>query len=97
MKTDIIIYTRCKKCEHKDNYLFPECPSCEKVREFFDERQIDYEEIDVSEYDDILRGNGHMFRNGFVPLIKINGRFTSGFNKDQLERMLENLKNMKNG
>jgi glutaredoxin len=92
MKTDIIIYTRCRRCEHKDNYLFPECPSCDDVRKFLDERQIDYEEIDVSEYDEILEGKGDMFQNVFVPLVRINGRFTSGFNKERLERMLKNLK-----
>jgi len=90
----VTIFTRCKKCyAEMESNLFPECSHCDNVRTFFEDRNVVYEEVDVSIYQDKLKGSGKMFENQF-PLTRINDKFISGFDKEKLERLLDKYKHL---
>jgi len=75
----------------EENYL-PDCSHCNKVRNFLEEKKIDYEEIDVSRYHKILMSSKIISDGQLFPLIRINDEFVEGFDKDKLENLINNPK-----
>jgi len=69
-------------------YSTPECPWCEAVKDFLSFHNISFEEIDVSVDEkaaqEIVKKSG---QTG-VPVIEIDGKIISGFNKPLLEEIL---------
>lgn len=69
-------------------YSTPECPWCEAVKDFLSSHNISFEEIDVSVDEkaaqEIVKKSG---QTG-VPVIEIDGKIISGFNKPLLEEIL---------
>lgn len=64
------------------------CPYCKFVKEFFQEKGIQYSEIDVAEdpaaANEMVKLSGQMG----VPVVEINGKIIVGWNKAALEEAL---------
>jgi len=70
-------------------YSTPTCPYCRKTREYLKEKNIEFQDIDVSE----SRENAKIEKSGQmgVPVIEINGKIIVGFDKEVLEKELKNV------
>lgn len=65
-------------------FIKPYCGWCHKATRWLDERQVDYEEIDVTAdeaaYDDMIRISGQ----DLAPVIEVDGEVLADFGPDQL-------------
>ena len=73
-------------------YSTPTCPWCHALKDFLKEKNIEFEDIDVSKDQEkakeMIEKSGQMG----VPQIEINGKMIVGFDKEAIEKELENLK-----
>ncbi|OQB43948.1 MAG: Glutaredoxin-3 [Parcubacteria group bacterium ADurb.Bin159] len=69
-------------------YSTPICPYCHLAKKYLQEKNIDFEEIDVSSdpnaQEMILEKTGELA----VPVIEIDGKFIKGFDKLQIDEIL---------
>ncbi len=69
-------------------YSTPTCPWCVKLKEFLKEKNVEYEDIDVSvdheAAKEMMEKSGQMG----VPQTEINGKVIVGFDKEALEAEL---------
>jgi len=72
-------------------YSTPTCPWCYTLKDFLKEKNIKFEDIDVSKnqkkLEEMIRKSGQMG----VPQIEINGKIIVGFDKAAIEKELENV------
>lgn len=65
------------------------CPHCHAVKEFFKEKGIKFEDIDIEKEQEkakeMIEKSGQMG----VPVIVINDEIIVGFDKEKIERLLE--------
>ncbi len=65
-------------------FIKPYCGWCHKATRWLDERQVDYEEIDVTAdeaaYDEMIRISGQ----DLAPVIDVDGEVLGDFGPDQL-------------
>jgi glutaredoxin len=65
-------------------FIKPYCGWCHKAERWLDERQIDYEEVDVtadeSAFDEMIRISGQEL----APVIEVDGKVLADFGPDQL-------------
>lgn len=74
-------------------YTSPTCHYCHMVKDFMKERDIDFEEVDISQdpaaLEEMVKKTGHMG----VPVIEgMNDEIIVGFNQEALEKMIEEMK-----
>jgi len=66
----------------------PFCPYCVTLKEFLKEREIGFEDIDVTEsktaLDEMIEKSG---QTG-VPVIEIDGQIVVGFERDKISKLL---------
>lgn len=69
-------------------YTTSTCPYCEMAKEYFKEKNIDYETYDVSgnekAREEMIAKSGQMG----VPVIDINGEIIVGFNRQEIDKAL---------
>ena len=69
-------------------YSTSTCPWCLRAKEFFKEKKIEFEDIDVSldekAANEMIEKSGQMG----VPVIEINGKIIVGFDKEEIEKAL---------
>ncbi len=69
-------------------FTTPACPFCFVLKQFFKERNIEFEEIDVSEdekaREEVIKKSGQMS----APIVEINGEFVVGFDKKKICNLL---------
>jgi len=72
-------------------YTTPTCPFCTMTKEFLKEKGIEFEDIDVSANREaaieLFEKSGQMA----VPQIEINGKIIVGFDKEAIEKELEDV------
>jgi len=72
-------------------YSTPTCPWCHTLKDFLKEKNIEFEEIDISKDQEkskeMIDKSGQMG----VPQIEINGKMIVGFDKEAIEKELENV------
>ncbi len=73
-------------------YSTPTCPWCVKLKEFLDEKKVEYEDIDVSTNHEAAKEMMEKSGQMGVPQIEINGKIIVGFDKDTIEAELKKLK-----
>ena len=70
-------------------YSTPTCPWCKKVKAYLDEKNIAYENIDVSRdqtaQKEMIEKSGQMG----VPVIDIDGKIIVGFDKEEIDKTLK--------
>ena len=69
-------------------YSTPTCPYCHMVKEYLTEKKVDFKDINVAQDQEaareMIRRSGQMG----VPQIEINGRIIVGFDKEALDKEL---------
>ena len=69
-------------------YTTPACPYCVMAKQYFSEKKIPFEEIDVaadkSKAEEMVKISGQMG----VPVIQINAKVLIGFDQDKIEKAL---------
>jgi glutaredoxin-like YruB-family protein len=69
-------------------YSTPTCPWCIRAKQFLQENNIDFTNIDVSSdqqaVDELMQKTGQMG----VPVLDIDGELIVGFNKDKIKQSL---------
>lgn len=69
-------------------YSTPTCPYCNMVKEYLDDNNIEYENMDVSKdekaAEDMVEKSGQMG----VPVIDARGQIIVGFDKEELSKAL---------
>ncbi len=69
-------------------YTTPTCSSCKKTKEFLNENNVKFEEVDVTKdqnaVQEMLQKSGQMS----VPVTDIDGQIILGFDKVKLKRLL---------
>ncbi len=73
-------------------YSTSTCPWCIKLKEFLDEKNVEYEDIDVSTNHEAAKEMMEKSGQMGVPQIEINGKIIVGFDKDTIEAELKKLK-----
>ena len=70
-------------------YTTPTCPWCQATKEYLRAREIDFEEVDVSAdpaaAQEMIDKSGQMG----TPVLDIDGEIIVGFNKPEIDRLLE--------
>jgi len=69
-------------------YTTPMCPYCYTLKEFLKERNIEFEDIDISKdekiKDEIIKRSGAIG----APIIEINGEIVVGFDRAKIVKLL---------
>lgn len=76
-------------------YSTQTCPWCHKAKDYFKEKGIEFEDIDVSSNqeaaDEMVNKSGQMG----VPVVDIDGEIIVGFDKGAIDKALEKSKSKK--
>lgn len=75
-ETSIILYTQ------------PYCPACRRIKDFFAEIRVGYEELDVSEDYDARDDLWEIHGSQNTPTVVIDGEVFIGFRRQELARRL---------
>lgn len=73
-------------------YSTPACPYCVMLKDFLKERGVKFEDIDVSRDQKKAREMVEKSGQMGVPVVEINGKIIVGFDREALEKELENAK-----
>ena len=69
-------------------YSTPTCPHCIRTKQFLDEKQVTYQNIDVTKdraaLDEMVNKTGQLA----VPVVEIDGQIKVGFNQTWIEEKL---------
>ena len=70
-------------------YTTPVCPKCQRTKEFFEENDIEYKEIDVTK--DMQKAKEMFEKSGKkkVPVIVIGDKIITKFDKEEIKKALE--------
>ncbi len=72
-------------------YSTPSCPFCYSLKEYLKEKNIPFEEIDVSKNEEKLKEMIKKSGQMGVPVLEYNGNIVVGFDKEKIDKIL-NLK-----
>ena len=70
-------------------YSTPTCPFCKQAKQFLDEKNIAYEDIDVSSDTQKAQETIEKSHQMGVPVIDVDGEILVGFDRKKLEALLE--------
>ncbi len=73
-------------------YSTQTCPYCNMVKEFLTNKGVEFEDVDVSVNHEAAQEMIKKSGQTGVPQIEINGKIIVGFDKEALEKELENSK-----
>ncbi len=69
-------------------YSTPTCPWCHKAKDYLDSKNVEYEDVDVSQNTEgaheMVKKSGQMG----VPVLDINGKILVGFNPMEIDEAL---------
>ena len=70
-------------------YTTPSCSWCQATKEYLHAREIDFEEVDVSE--DMRRAMEMVEKSGQqgVPVVEIDGEIVVGFDRARIDALLD--------
>ena len=69
-------------------YGTPTCPYCKMAKEFFKEKKIKFQDIDVSSNSKSAKEMQKISGQSAVPVIDINGKILVGFDREKIETAL---------
>ena len=70
-------------------YSTPTCPWCHKLKDYLNEKKIEFEDIDVSENQEAAKEMVEKSGQMGVPQIEINGKVIVGFDQEAIDAELE--------
>ena len=71
-------------------YTIPDCPACNDARTYFEEKEIPFEEVDVSEDTAAAANMERTFGHNDVPTMKVGNKSVTGFQKQVMYKILKN-------
>lgn len=71
-------------------YTTPTCPRCKQVKEWLKEKQVEFNEIDVSENQEAAQMMIQLTDQMGVPVTVVGEQFFVGFDEAKLSELLEN-------
>jgi len=69
-------------------YTTPTCPYCQLAKDFFQEKNLEFEEINVALDQEALKEMVYKSGQMGVPVIDIDGKIFAGFNRPEIEKFL---------
>ncbi len=72
-------------------YTTPTCAFCPAVKKFLDEKGVSYEEIDITENPEAAEEMKEKTGQMGVPVTVIGEEVVVGYNKNKLEKLLQEL------
>ncbi len=69
-------------------YSTPACPYCYLLKEYLKEKNIEFEDIDVSQNQEALQELVKKTGAMAVPVIDIDGEIVVGFDKEKIDKLL---------
>lgn len=69
-------------------YSTPSCPYCIALKEFLKEKNIQFEDVDVSQNEEAAKEMIEKSGQMEVPIIEIDGQIVVGFDKEKICRLL---------
>ena len=69
-------------------YTTSTCVYCRGAKEYFEEKEVDYEEINLSEHPDRIQEMIQISGQMGVPVILIDGKIVIGFNRGAINEAL---------
>ena len=70
-------------------YSTPTCSGCKKYREYFDEKGIEYEDIDVAADPEQARHMLEISGQFSTPVLEIDGEIIAGFDLEKAKKLLK--------
>jgi glutaredoxin-like YruB-family protein len=70
-------------------YSTPTCPYCKIAKEFFKEKNISFEDIDITSNPEAAEEMKKISGQIGVPVIVINGKVITGFDREKIEEALK--------
>ena len=77
-------------------YTTIHCPYCRMAKEYFEKRNIEFEEIDVSNDEAAAERMMEISGQMGVPVIEVNGKIIIGFNKPKIKMLISQKHERKN-
>jgi glutaredoxin-like YruB-family protein len=69
-------------------YSTPSCVHCTRLKEYLRERQVQYQDIDVSRDERKAAEMVHKSRQQGVPVTDFHGTIVVGFDRDKIDRLI---------
>ena len=69
-------------------YSTPTCPVCHQLKDYLNEKNIEFEDIDVSADREAAQQMIDKSNNMSVPQIEINGKLIVGFDRETIDKEL---------
>lgn len=69
-------------------YSTPTCVYCKALKEYFDSKNVQYQEIDVSENEKELEKMVAISGQMGVPVVEVDGNVVIGFDKQRIDQIL---------
>lgn len=73
-------------------YSTPTCPWCQKVKAYLQEKNIEFEDINVAGNPDKAREMVEKSKQMGVPVLDINGEIIIGFDTEKIDKALNEEK-----
>ncbi len=70
-------------------YSTPTCPYCKQAKQFMDDHNVEYTDIDVSADEKMAQEMIHKSGQMGVPVIDIEGEIVIGFDEKKLKKLLK--------
>jgi glutaredoxin len=70
-------------------YTKPECPTCDQARTYFEEMEIPFEEVDISEDTAAAAKMERNFGHNNVPTMKVGNKSVTGYEKGTMGKILK--------
>ncbi|MBN2197729.1 glutathione S-transferase N-terminal domain-containing protein [Candidatus Wolfebacteria bacterium] len=69
-------------------YSTPTCPYCEMAKNYFKEKNVEFEVYDISADEKAQKEMVEVSKQITVPVIDINGKIIIGFNRAEIDKIL---------
>lgn len=69
-------------------YSIPDCPWCQKAKDYLKKRGINYMDLNVQENIEARNEMLRLSKQQGVPVINIDGNIIVGFDKPQIDKLL---------
>lgn len=70
-------------------YTTPTCPYCTTLKRFLEEKDVEFEEVDVSEDEEALEEMKEKSGQTGVPVVEIGEELIVGFDKQKVRELLD--------
>ncbi len=66
----------------------PACVYCHTLKEYLKKKNIEFEEIDISEDEEAMQEVVEKTKQMGVPVLKIDNEYITGFDKNKIDKLL---------